>query len=45
MSEHVAELNGEHREKLVPVVGSIVGIYVVIVSMAYFVGNMIHQIP
>lgn len=45
MSDQSIEGSSEHRERLVPVVGAIVGTYAAIVIFAYFVGNMIHQIP
>jgi len=45
MSDHVIEDNHAEREKLVPVIGTIFALYVTILTTAYFVGNMIYQIP
>ena len=45
MSEHVITDNAEEREALGPVVLKIFGLYVAIMTVAYFVGNAIYQIP
>lgn len=45
MSDQIIEDNSEHREQLVPVVAKIIGTYAAILTFAYFVGNMIYQIP
>ena len=45
MSHQIIEGNNQHREQLVPVVAKIIGTYVAILTLAYFVGNMIYQIP
>lgn len=45
MSEHVIDNNQEEREQLLPVVSKIFGAYVAIMVLAYFVGNVIYQIP
>lgn len=45
MSEHVIADNDNEREKLLPVVLKIFGLYVGIMTFGYFVGNMIYQIP
>ena len=45
MSEHVIENNEAEREDLVPVAGFIVGGYLLLLTLGYFVGNAIYQIP
>ncbi|MFN3163897.1 MAG: hypothetical protein ACE37N_10545 [Pseudohongiellaceae bacterium] len=45
MSDHAITENGADRAHLLPVVGGIAGLYLAIITVAYFVGNMIHQIP
>lgn len=53
MSEHAMANVGsveqhekqEPRERLGPVAGAIFGLYLVIITVGYFVGNMIYQIP
>lgn len=45
MSENAIANNDEERERLLPVVIKILGLYVIIMTIAYFVGNMIYQIP
>jgi hypothetical protein len=45
MSENVIANNDNEREKLLPVVTKILGLYVIIMTIAYFAGNMIYQIP
>jgi len=35
----------EHRYNLAPVVATIFGLYLCILTTGYFVGNMIYQIP
>lgn len=45
MAEHIISDNTAEREDLVPVVLKIFGLYVTIMSVAYFVGNAIYQIP
>lgn len=45
MSEHGINQDSVERAQLLPVAGGIVGIYLVIITVAYFVGNMIYQIP
>ena len=44
-SEYHVSVTGQEREKLLPVVGVLCGLYVTIMTMGYFVGNLIHQIP
>lgn len=42
MSEHVVtNPNGEDREKLLPVAATIFGLYLIILSVGYFVGNLV----
>ena len=45
MAEHIISENTEEREELLPVVLKIFGLYVTIMTVAYFVGNAIYQIP
>ena len=45
MAEQIVSENTAEREDLVPVVLKIFGLYVVIMTVAYFVGNAIYQIP
>lgn len=45
MSQEVISENDQERARLLPVVGGIAAIYVVLINTAYFVGNLIHQIP
>lgn len=45
MSDISINETDSHREKLAPVVATIVGLYVVILTSSYFIGNMIYQIP
>ncbi len=45
MSEHVIGENAQEREALLPVVTKIFGLYVTLLVVGYFVGNMIYQIP
>lgn len=45
MSEHVVSENSAERAHLLPVVGMIAAAYLTIITVGYFVGNMIHQIP
>jgi len=45
MSEHTMTQGGDHRDHLLPVVGGIAGLYLAIITLSYFVGNFIHQIP
>lgn len=45
MSEHAITEHNIERAHLLPVAGAIAGIYLAIITVGYFVGNMIHQIP
>jgi hypothetical protein len=45
MAEHVISENTAEREDLVPVVLKIFGLYITIMTVGYFVGNAIYQIP
>lgn len=45
MSEHVINENSAERSHLLPVVGMIAAAYLTIMTVGYFVGNMIYQIP
>jgi|GEM_PF-1704876 len=44
-SAHHAKANESEREKLGPVAGMIFGLYLVILLVGYFTGNLIYQIP
>jgi hypothetical protein len=45
MSEQAVTDTIEERAKLLPVVLGIAGACVAIITTAYFLGNLIHQIP
>ncbi len=45
MSEEVIGSNSEEREKLAPIVGMVIGCYIAIMTLGYFLGNAIYQIP
>ena len=45
MAEETLQANDAEREKLMPITLMALGGYVVIMTLGYFIGNMIYQIP
>lgn len=45
MSEQTIGSNSEEREKLAPIVAMVIGGYIAIMTLGYFLGNAIYQIP